>query len=204
MYRTHPSPSSELPKPTGVALWVRLSACALLASASWGCVSDGSEDRAASRCVDFEELRVGSSYLVSSDAFRDNGTKMVVDEFQWSNGLWFNGGEATVTGSQESTGSGNDLRLNNANVEVLFGPISGLTLRFADYGGNENLIVNGDLANVDNIAELHGRTLGGVKVSVDRLGSTAIATYGDLTLLGPISTFQIGGQELWIDALCPR
>jgi hypothetical protein len=64
------------------------------------------------------------------------------------------------------------------------------------------MMVNGDFRNVANLVSLNGLTVGGVTVTVT---ATAVGgnSYGIIVLDGVIKEFSIGGQELWLDDICP-
>ena len=140
----------------------------------------------------------------NGDTFTDSGVQMSLHDFQWVTSTWTSNGHAKVRGQQQAGGSGNDLRLNNVNVEFHFGTIPGLTLLFADYGGNENLNINGDHVSVGNLVSLDGTTQGGVDIAIDVTASSTSGQMGKMTLTGTIESFSIGGAELWIDNVCPE
>ena len=76
------------------------------------------------------------------------------------------------------------------------GSVTDLSFVFGEFGGNLNLEINGDFRNFEDFAEIDGDTVGGVDVSiVNGFGDDQ----GTLQLSGNISSFSIGGQELWID-----
>jgi hypothetical protein len=161
-----------------------IAACSLLSSAA-GAVS-----------LDFEDLGLGTTYGYL-DVFTTNGVDISVEQFQWSNGTWTTGGFSQVDGNQDAGGAGHDLQLNNVNLDFAI-PIgtNAMSLLYGSYGGNLNISVNGDFHNVNDISLFPG-TIGGVTVNVVPLAGSL----GRLDLSGPISDFQIGGQELWIDAV---
>jgi hypothetical protein len=94
-----------------------------------------------------------------------------------------------------------EMIVNNILLKFDFGgPVAGLALRFGEYGGNLNIDINGEFVNFENFADINGAVIGGVNVSVvNGLGNDQ----GTLTLLGTIESFAIGGQELFIDDVCP-
>jgi len=145
---------------------------------------------------DFEDLTLGTTYHVW-DTFTTSGTPITVKPFQWGNGTWYNGGHTTVGNAGRAGGSGNELNLNNVNLEFgLSMPLTGLSLLFSEYGGNLNIEINGNFRNFNNFENINGLTIGGVHVTViNGFGNDM----GSLQLTGTISQFAIGGQELWID-----
>jgi len=55
------------------------------------------------------------------------------------------------------------------------------------------------LENKEDFFDLDESTVSGVSVTVTNLGGGK----GILKLDGKITSFAIGGQELWIDSICP-
>jgi hypothetical protein len=121
--------------------------------------------------------------------------------FQWAVGSWTCDGYAEVQLGGLAGGSGQEMAVNNINLRFHFGgPLSCLELKFGEYGGNLNIEINGDFRNFENFAGIDGLTIGGVHVAVvNGLGTDQ----GTLTLSGTINSFALGGQELWIDDVCP-
>jgi len=154
-------------------------------------------------CVDFESLTPGTTYLVG-DSFMDSGVPMVVTDFQWSGGAWYSGGEAEVIGGDCALdGSGLAMWTNNVNIDFGFPVLAnGLTLNFAEYGGNVNIEVNGDLKNVENFVLVDGTYIGGVYVTCSGAGCNGQGQ-GILKLDGNVTSFRIGGQEFCMDNVCP-
>ena len=117
-------------------------------------------------CVDFEDLALGASYGVG-DTFVDSGTVVTGHPFVWSDGTPYSGGFAQFDNGGLAGGSDLELAVNNINLDVDFGaPLTGLSFRFGEYGGNVNIESNGDFVNVDNFGDLDGATIGGAAVSV--------------------------------------
>lgn len=149
-------------------------------------------------CVDFEDLPYPQSYS-SGQFFVDSGVVVMLDEFYWTGGQAFTGGSCNVDTDQLAGASGQDVNSNNINLHFDWGvPYRYLSLAWGEYGGNVNLIVNGEVANVTDLLLLDNLTVGGVLVAVISGGGST----GGLELFGPIHSFAIGGQELWIDDVC--
>jgi hypothetical protein len=64
------------------------------------------------------------------------------------------------------------------------------------------MLVNGDFRNVGNLVSLNGATVGGVNVTVTAAQQGG-NWYGIIVLDGAIKEFSLGGQELWLDEICP-
>jgi uncharacterized repeat protein (TIGR02543 family) len=150
-------------------------------------------------CVDFEDLTVDTVYVVT-DTFSDSGATMTVKEFQWGGGTWTSDGTAMVDDELKAGGSGLDINCNNVNINFDFGgSLNGLSLLYGEYGGNLNIDINGTFQNFNDFADIDGLTIGGVDVAVTDLGGGL----GKLELDGVINSFDLGGQELWVDDVCP-
>lgn len=150
-------------------------------------------------CVGFEGLPVGTQYVVP-ERFMESDVEITVRAFQWGNGQWTTDGYAEVDDQGLAGGSGQDMWINNVNLDFDFCcGVDGLALRFGEYGGNLNIEINGIFANFADFADIDGTEFDGVWVTVtDGLGNDT----GTLTLKGEIWSFALGGQELWIDDVC--
>ncbi len=154
------------------------------------------------REIDFEDLSPGTTFPVGA-AFATNGVLLRVREFYFYSGIdacvdSFTGGHARVMDSNMACGSGNELGVNNVNIEFDYGvPLTELVIHYGEYGGNINLEINGECHNAPNFADLPV-VIGGVQVSAVDNGTPGNSC-GRLTLEGPINGVRIGGQELWID-----
>lgn len=152
--------------------------------------------------VDFESLASGTQFGGSAGltdspgdlVFSENGVDVRVDNFTLGVFTGFN-----------SVSINNDMASNVAfvnNIVVDFdpsglpGPVTGASFTFNDFGGDENLVVNGNRVEVSNFGGLPA-VIGGVNVSAMFLPVGALR--GTVTLDGPINSLGIGGQELQID-----
>ena len=157
---------------------------------------DGNSDP----CADFEDVKSPSNYPVSN-FLNTQGYDITFKEFYWLPSGSTSSGLATVDTTNLAGGTGAELELNNINAVFSFNyPIQCLRLNFGEYGGNINLEINDDFKNFRNFAEIDGWTIGGCTISVvNGLGDDQ----GTLSIQGPIASFKIGGQELYIDDICP-
>ena len=121
--------------------------------------------------------------------------------FNSAAGQTTNSGFAEAQNGSHSGGTGNELDVNNVSIGFAFPTVlMGLSMRFGEFGGNLNLRINGDFANFDNFADINGKIIGGVLVSVvNGFGND----FGMLVDSGSITDFEVGGQELYIDEICP-
>jgi|GEM_PF-974786 len=157
-------------------------------------------------CVDFEQQKLGTNFKVG-DQFSDAGVPIAVQTFFFGNGNPFGGGFTSIENGGLAGGIGQDVQVNNVNLNFGFPyPLEGINLSYGEYGGNLNLAVNGDFLNVGSIGALAGTTPSGVAITVtpdiDPLSQLPLDT-GALRLSGQIDSFALGGQELWLDDVCP-
>lgn len=154
-------------------------------------------------CVDFDDLTAGQNFAAGT-TFTSRNIVIGLEPFQWSNGTWTGGNHARVDDRQLAGGSNLDVNANNVNLHFLPDcPVDQATLRFGEYGGNNNLRINGHFTNIADLPSLNGTTLGGVQVSV-AAGQQGTNWRGTMTFDGDIRDFAIGGQELWLDDVCFR
>ncbi len=149
-------------------------------------------------CVDFEDPTLGTVFNVG-DTFMDSGVNIEVGEFFWYSGGSTTTGTATIQNTGQAGGSGQDINCNNVNLAFDFSyPLDGLSLLYGYYGGDLNININGVLEKALNPASIPS-PISGVNVVNTDFGSDK----GMLTLSGTINSFAIGGQEFWIDDVCP-
>ncbi|MFP4224577.1 MAG: PEP-CTERM sorting domain-containing protein [Phycisphaeraceae bacterium] len=150
--------------------------------------------------IDFEDLTAGTQYQVG-DAIDTDGSTLAVSSFTWSSGNPTSSGFAEVGTDSLAGAAGNEMAVNNVNLDLQIPvPLTGVSLQFGEYGGNVNLEINGDFRNVGNFTDLDGATVGGVNVQALAAGTPGNSS-GALFAMGPIDSFSIGGQELWVDNL---
>lgn len=148
--------------------------------------------------LDFEDLTLGETIGVGESFNTSYGVQITGEEFFWLPSGSTVDGFARVDNSGSAGGTGQELEINNINLDFDFGycPIYGLSLQYGEYGGNINIEINGAFANVDGFSNIPAN-LGGTTVCVLDTG-----TIGALFVVdGPITSFKLGGQELWIDNL---
>jgi hypothetical protein len=152
-------------------------------------------------CYNFSDLVNGRSYNVGQ-TFTTSGVLLEVEQFQWGNSNWTSDGFVEVDDENYASGSGLDIQLNNVNVFFAFEyPVSEITFKFGEFGGNINIKVNGEFRNIDDLISLNGSTIGTVLINVNATQQRS-NWYGNITLTGNINDFTLGGQELWIDDIC--
>lgn len=160
-------------------------------------------------CIDFESLTLGKEFNVG-DMFVDSGVVINVLPFQWESSSWTTGGYAKVYDGSYAGVSGKEININNVNLGFQFSSsLKGLSLNFGEYGGNINIQVNDEFKNFQNFDDINGTTIGGVNISIingsgDEKGRLILSgDMGTFNFQEKDFTFLIGGQELWIDHVCP-
>jgi len=153
----------------------------------------------------FEDLTVHAPYY-HTDSFVSHGIKFEVAPFQWGSGAFTTGGKVFADNAGAACGTDQDLMTNNANVKIFFpeGVASSVYWAFGEYGGNINLVINGDFRNVRDYRDLDGMVVGGVTVNV--LSGGWGDDCGCVQLRGMVYELAVGGQEHWMDCLqycCP-
>lgn len=166
-------------------------------------------------CIDFNGLAVGTRYGTPSHApgtvvLTQGAVRISVETFRFTNGgSAFN--FARVDAAMPAFGSGHVMRFNNINLDFDFTAVAPavrqVVLKFADYGGFENLAVNGAPAPI-YAGELVAAPspMGGAIVVAN---ATAFANgkrgaFAAVNLTSSIGHLRIGGQELFIDDVCYR
>jgi hypothetical protein len=143
----------------------------------------------------FNDLAVGTEYTVGQ-TFTSDGVGFEILDFR--PGVMFSN-RARVDNNLMAGGDGLDLELNNVRLELMipFAEVPSVTIFFGQFGGENNLFVNGDMLTSGNIFDLDGMTIGGADIDVLAFD----ASHGRLTVTGDIQSFGISGQELWVDNL---
>lgn len=172
-----------------------------------------SQPKVCQTCVDFEPpLALGKQYGApagqnSGDAiFTTNGIKISVYDYNvYGSGTTF--GFATIETAPTPFGSGQCIRTGNINLEFDFRGLgfqtSEVQFEFLDFGGYENISVNG--SSPIFVGELSSvpSPVGGVSINVFTSG-----TIGDLKgvviLRGAVQTLRIGGAEFLLDNVCAK
>ena len=162
-------------------------------------------------CVDFEDQSPGAVYVVPN-TFIASGISIQVLQFQWSDGTWTSTGPGvSVMDNMPNKTTNTAMFVNNVNLGFYLESTECLTIQYCELGGNVNLIINGITGNEDDFQAFDGVDFNGVRVSVnktdDQYNCGTIRLEGlfektDFQEQWPI-TFAIGGQELYIDEICP-
>jgi len=162
-------------------------------------------------CVDFEPpLVLGTKYGTPSGqnpgglAFTTaNGIPVTVWDFNSING-GSNFGLAYIDSAPLPSGSGQNIRSNNINLEFDFSRLgfqaSQVQFEFLDLGGFENIAVNGGPIFAGELSAAPN-PINGVNYNIVK-NPVRGGYSGTMTLSGAVQRVRIGGQEFWIDNVC--
>ena len=153
-------------------------------------------------CIKFSDQTTGTNFNVGA-VITSCDTEIMVEQFQWGNGTWTSSGNARIDDRNYAKGSGNDLNARNVNLNFQYDhPLDKITFKFGELGGNINIKINGDFQNIADLISLNGNSIGNTQVTINanQVGNN---WYGEARLEGAINEFVIGGQELWLDNICP-
>ena len=97
------------------------------------------------------------------------------------------------------------MNLNNVSnlyhINGLGIPVAGVTFEFLDYGGTENLQVNGATLHIGNLETFPYNVAPGVTMTVTTY-PVGPAIRAEVVLTGDVQTLLVGGQEFFIDEIC--
>ncbi len=166
----------------------------------------GGTAAAASYCYDLSGPAVGTEYFVG-DSLTPNGSTIQFTQFQWDNGQWYADGVARIVNSDNAGGVASEINLNNINLRVVpNSPGYTASYKYAHFGGNINLGVNGFLRNTYDLSTLDGTVVGGCDVEVTQTVVNPSLRTGEVEIICPapvlLEKFGIGGQEFFVDDIC--
>ena len=161
--------------------------------------------------VDHQSLIPGMSWGAGSGnspgdyIFTEDGIPVFVDRIDWGGGSYgFFDCEVQVPGIP-NFGYDRVMNLNNiANVYDIGSlgiTTAKVTFEFVDFGGTENLQVNGAMVHVGDMAAMPVAVAPGVTFSVATY-STGGGIGGIVTLQGNVHRLLVAGQEFMIDNVC--
>lgn len=160
-------------------------------------------NQSAAATVDFESLPPGTQFggaplpnAPGDLVFVEDGVGVHVDNFTLGAFVGFNNVE--IGGFTDPSFPTTPATINNIRLDFDIsglGPVSGAAFDFVDFGGDENLVINGTVLELPNFGAAPA-VVAGVNVSVIPAGG---GTPGTVSLAGPLTSLAIGGQELGID-----
>jgi|GEM_PF-4625300 len=155
--------------------------------------------------VDFEALPVGTQFggaplgnLPGDFVFNEDGIGVHVDNFTLGAFVGFN--NVTIGGFTDPSFPTTPVTINNIRLDFdlsgLGGSVTGAAFDYADFGGDENLVINGTVLELLDFTSAPA-AVGGVSILVTPpMGGGVV---GQVSLAGPLTSLAIGGQELGID-----
>ena len=132
----------------------------------------------------------------------EDGIDLSFDDIVYGTGST-NFGSADIIPAQPEAGDGQVMWLNNITAVYdlsSVGAVDVVKFDFIDYGGGENLRINGALL-IDDITDMNGAVLGGVNVLVAWNTYTGFKA-GEVVLTGNVQELAVAGQEFYIDNVC--
>ena len=132
----------------------------------------------------------------------EDGIDLSFDDIVYGTGST-NFGSADIIPAQPEAGDGQVMWLNNITAVYDLssaGAVDMVKFDFIDYGGGENLRINGALL-IDDITDMNGAVLGGVNVFVAWNTYTGFKA-GEVVLTGNVQELAVAGQEFYIDNVC--
>lgn len=157
-------------------------------------------------CVDFEAQTLDSTKMVG-DSLIDNGVTLSLGEYFFASAGSTVTGSTTIFDDGSAGGFGQDVNTNNINMSFSFPyPLERLSFEYGDYGGSVNLELSGKREVMSGgMTAFDGETIvdSVVTVTADRDVTGAPLQTGTVTISGPITSFAVGGQEFFIDSICP-
>ena len=158
-----------------------------------------------SDCIDFEYLAVGAEYgdgqnTIGEVFYTEGGIPLSVEYFEWTSGGTF--GTCWVIDGDPTYGTGNAMWTSNVNLKVnlydVYPASTQITFDFSDFGGSENLGVNGHPLFVGDLP--NAVLPAGFSMNIVNMGAYEQATIISNEI---ITELVIGGQEFTIDNICP-
>jgi len=169
-----------------------------------------SESSDLKECIKFEDLTLGTTYT-NLQTFTSSNVPIQVIDFNNTTNWVTDGPGAMVKDDMRLNEGNNSMFLNNVNLSFNIESSKCIEIQYCDVGGNVNLLAN-TIEGIDQDLTAFN--------TVDFNGVTAAANItdaqnncGTLQLHGEFKkyffrdkawiTFAIGGQELYVDNICP-
>ena len=150
------------------------------------------------RCMTFEEAAAGTT-IEFGETLVEGDNRATGVGFLWPQDDLYFDGEATIV----PAAMGQEVQMGNLNLAFTFcEPSPRVTFSYRAFGGDVNLGVQGDLRRVGSFAELDGAMVGGAQVRVTQASIQGGVT-GQVAVEGNVGKVTIGGEELFLDDVCP-
>jgi len=161
--------------------------------------------------VHHESVPVGQTWSSALGAmpgdylFTESGVPVHIGEIDWGTGMTgFN--ECRIDMSPISGfGSDHVMNINNVSnnyrISSLGITVREVTFEFVDFGGMENLQVNGAALHIGDLPTFPAAVAPGVTLSVTTW-PVAGGVQGEVVLTGNVQDLVLAGQEFWVDNIC--
>ncbi len=159
--------------------------------------------------VDHQSLAMGATWGSATNVpgdliFIEDGIPVLLDVIHYSTGSGFNLCRVDPT-PDASFGFDRVMNLNNIanryDISALGITTSSVTFEYLDYGGDENIQVNGATWYVGDLATLPATVAPGVTMNVMTYAVPG-GLRGEVTLTGDVQNLLVAGQEFYIDNIC--
>ncbi len=152
--------------------------------------------------IDFEDVPLGSHMV--GEGFQAAGVDITIEEMvplSFSPLTIPTGFAEIVNPGMVGPGGGNELQISNALANFVLDnccPSCVIALFFAEFGGVVNLGINNSILTASDFIDLSGQTINGAEIAVLQTPNNQGAM---MVIHGDIDTFQIGGEDLYIDSM---
>ena len=161
--------------------------------------------------VDHESLALGKTWDSGTVSpgdwiFNEDGIDVTIHELDWgTGGMGFNECSVQVPGVV-GFGYNQAMNLNNVcnmyHINSLGISVAEVKFEFLDYGGMENLQVNGGTLHIGDLPTFPVNVAPGVVMGVTTYAIGSGAYYAEVVLTGNVQELLVGGQEFYIDDIC--
>jgi len=159
--------------------------------------------------VSHQTQPVGRSWGAATNSpgdlmFIEDGIPVYIDEIDWGTGTGFNFCEIQAPGIP---GFGFDRVMNINNVSNVYRTaalgivVQSVSFEYVDYGGLENLQVNGTMLHIGEMTTFPLAIAPGVAFNVSTFPIPG-GVRGEVTLTGDVRLLLVAGQEFMIDNIC--
>ena len=148
-------------------------------------------------CIDFEEETLGTVYQTGESFIEDNIT-LFIDKFSGGSGQ----GTGTITDIRRANHLGQELHLEDAALTLINAPcIQTMRFHFGQAQPGTELVINGESAILQSMADFDSLTIGGASIEVVH-EPVSFGIRGVVTITGQINEVTIGGLDLHLDHIC--
>lgn len=169
-----------------------------------------SESSDLTECIKFEDLNLGTTYT-NLQKFTSSNVPIEVIDFHNTKNWVTDGPGAMVKDDMPLNEGNNSMFLNNVNLSFNIESSKCISIQYCDVGGNVNLLANTFDGIDQDLTAFNTVDFNGVTAAANITDSQN--NCGTIQLRGEFKkyffhekswiTFAIGGQELYVDNICP-